>query len=254
MTHELSCISWNIHRGRGNDGRVDPARTLDALRSDVWQGGTDALILQEADADAHPHNGVLEATDVEALTGLRYIQGDLAHRSTPESHGFLGVIVYLHPMIEVEAVRLVDLPGFCARGAVVVDMQKAGVKLRLVATHLSLSQALRVIQMRTLAQHFRRYDARQTILCGDLNEWRPWGGLALSKHVLGQVFDGPAHPSFPAARPLLPLDRILTTPPGRVTQARVLDGPGIRAASDHRPLHACVSINAATSSKTPRRV
>jgi endonuclease/exonuclease/phosphatase family metal-dependent hydrolase len=228
-------------------------RTLDVLRREVWQDGTDALFLQEADAEAHPYHGVLDIAAVEAISGLRHIHVDPAHRSTLESHGFLGVIVYLHPTIEVEAVRLVDLPGLSARGAVVVDARKAGIKLRLVATHLSLSQALRVVQMRTLAQHFRRYDTRQAILCGDLNEWRPWGGLALSKRVLGQVFDGPALASFPVARPLLPLDRIMTTPPGRVTQLRVLDGPGIRAASDHRPLSARVAISAATSGKTPRR-
>lgn len=253
MTNELSCITWNIHRGRGNDGCINPARTLGVLRREVWQGGGDALILQEADAEAAPHHGVLEIASVEAATGLRHAQSDPAARSTADSHGFLGVIVYLHPTIKVETVRLVDLPGLCARGAVVVDMQKAGIKLRLVATHLSLSQALRVVQMRTLAQHLRRRDARQTILCGDLNEWRPWGGLALARRTLGQAFDGPALPSFPVARPLLPLDRVLTTAPGSVTQASVLDGPGIRAASDHRPLRACVTIGPATSAKTPRR-
>ena len=31
---------------------------------------------------------------------------------------------------------------------------------------------------------------------------------------------------------------MLVTPPGRVVSARVLDGPGIRMASDHRPLAA----------------
>ncbi|MGB3408813.1 MAG: endonuclease/exonuclease/phosphatase family protein [Jannaschia sp.] len=252
MTQELSCITWNIHRGLGNDGRFDPSRVLDVLRDEVWQSGTDALILQEADADPPPHHGVLDIATVEAATGLRHMHRDPVHRSTPESHGFLGVIVYLHPAIEVDALRLVDLPGYCARGAVVLDIRKAGMKLRLVATHLSLSQVLRMAQLRTLAQHFQRHDPRQIILCGDLNEWRPWGGWALSKRVLGQAFDGPALPSFPVRRPILPLDRILTTAPGRVLEARVLDGPGIRTASDHRPLCARIGISATTSGKTRR--
>jgi len=240
--HSLACISWNIHRGRCNDGRLDPDRMLHVLAREVWQAEADALILQEADAEAAPHHGVLDTAAVAAATGLRYLHADPASRLTPQSHGFLGVVVYLHPEIEVHAVALLDLPGLCPRGAVVVDLQKAGIRLRLVATHLSLSQALRVVQLRTIGQHLDRLDHRQTILCGDLNEWRPWGGLALSQPVLGRSFSGPALRSFPAGRPLLPLDRILTTAPGVVMQAKVLDGPGIRAASDHRPLFAHISV------------
>ena len=247
MTAHLSCISWNIHRGRGSDGLVNPARILDTLQREVWQAGTDTLILQEADEEETPHRGVLDIAGVEAATGLRHVQSVRTLRSTAQSHGFLGVIIYLQPEITVETIRLVDLPGLCPRGAVVVDAQKAGIKLRLVATHLSLSQALRVVQMRTLGQLVSRLDTRQTILCGDLNEWRPWGGFALSHRVFGQTLVGPAMRSFPVRRPLLPLDRILTTAPGRVVEARTLDGEGIRAASDHRPICARVTLSAATS-------
>jgi endonuclease/exonuclease/phosphatase family metal-dependent hydrolase len=242
MTQTLSCISWNIHRGRCNNGRMDAGRMLDVLRRDVWQDGTDALILQEADAEAPPHHGVLDIGAVEAATGLRHTQGDPAARSTPHSHGMLGVVVYLRPDIVVEGLHLLELPGLHPRGAVVVDLSKEGTALRLVATHLSLLQVLRIAQMRRLGRHLDRCDARQTLLCGDLNEWRPWGGLALSRHVLGRSFSGPARASFPARWPLLPLDRVLTTAPGHVMQTQVLDSAGIRAASDHRPLMARVSI------------
>jgi len=59
---------------------------------------------------------------------------------------------------------------------------------------------------------------------------------------MGQRFNGPALATFPIRRPFLPLDRVLTTAPGQVVQARVLDGGGIRAVSDHRPLAATVSL------------
>lgn len=247
MTQHFSCITWNIHRGRGGDGRVDPARILDVLAREVWQGGTDALVLQEADAEAAHQTGVAAPEQIEEITGLRHLHGARVLRSTDVSHGFLGIVLYLHPDITVEQVQLVDLPGHCARGAVVADVHKAGIPLRLVATHLSLAQWLRVMQMRTLAQFLRRCDARQTILIGDLNEWRPWGGFAFGPAVSGLNLSGPALPSFPVRRPLLPLDRVLSTAEGRVTQAQVLDGTGIRAASDHRPLHAHVTLGAPTS-------
>jgi endonuclease/exonuclease/phosphatase family metal-dependent hydrolase len=239
----LSCATWNIHRARGNDGRVDPARTLGVVLDEVWREGLEALVLTEADAERPPHAGLLDLPRLEAATGLRHVHDGPA-RWGEESHGFLGVVVLLHPAIRVEEVALVDLPGRCHRGAVVVDAVRHGRPLRLVGAHLSLSQALRVVQMRTLGQHLFRRGARPTVICGDLNEWRPWGGLALSRGITGLGLSGPAAATFPTAWPILPLDRILVTTPGRVARAEVRDGPGIRIASDHRPLAAEVVLGA----------
>lgn len=232
----LSCISWNIHRGRGNDGVVDAMRTLDVLRDEVWVPGCDALILQEADEETPPHRGILDITRLEAETGLRHLHKERHTRWGAQSDGFLGVMMFLAPCIRVQDLVLLDLPGHCHRGAVIVDAERQGRRFRLVGTHLSLTQGLRIMQLRTLGQHLFRRDQRQTILCGDLNEWRPWGGFALSRHVLGARFRGPAAATFPIRWPMLALDRVMTTAPARVSRLRVLDGKGIRMASDHRPL------------------
>ena len=238
----FSCISWNVHRCRGNDGTVDPARTARVLREEVCTPELDALVLQEADAERPPHPGLLDLARIEADTGLTHAHAEARSRWGSQSHGFLGTIVFLHPRCRVEDIALVDLPGHCHRGAVVVDFVRDGEKLRLVGTHLSLAAWLRVAQMRTLGQHLYRRDPRTTILCGDLNEWRPWGGLALSRRVTGPRFVGPAPATFPVRRPLLPLDRVLVTPPAQVMAADVLDGAGIRLASDHRPLRAEIAL------------
>ncbi|MEO0911497.1 MAG: endonuclease/exonuclease/phosphatase family protein [Pseudomonadota bacterium] len=238
----VTCVSWNIHRGRGGDGRVDPGRVMDVLEAEVWAPGADALFLQEADAETAPHAGVLDVARIEAATGLRHAQGARAARSTEAAHGFLGVVTFLHPRWAIEAVHLVDLPGLCPRSAVVVDARSEARLVRFCNTHLSLSQILRIAQMRTLGQHFRRLAPCPTILCGDFNEWRPWGGLAFSRRVLMETYRGPARATFPVGRPLLPLDRILVKAPGRVVDVSVLDGAGIRAASDHRPILGRVSL------------
>jgi endonuclease/exonuclease/phosphatase family metal-dependent hydrolase len=238
----FSCVSWNIHRGRGNDGVIDPSRTGRVLRDEVCSPDQDALILQEADEERPPHRGFLDLSQIEADTGLRHVHGDPDSRWGALSHGFLGTVVFLYPDCHVENVSLVDLPGHCHCGAVVVDFVKHDRPLRLVGTHLSLSQVLRVAQMRTLGQHLFRRDARTTLLCGDLNEWRPWGGMALSSRMTGMHFAGPARATFPVGRPLLPLDRILVTPPASVISTQVLDGAGIRMASDHRPLKAEIAL------------
>lgn len=233
---EFSSISWNIHRARGNDGRVDPVRTVDVLLSEVWRAGTDALILQEADEECPPHAGLLDIARIEAETGLRSIHHDPAHRWSSGSDGFLGNIVFLAPTLSVTALDLVDLPGHCHRGAVVAELVRGAVPFRLITTHLSLGQLLRLAQLRTISQFVFRKAPMPTVLIGDLNEWRPWGGLALSPRLLGTAFRGPVKPTFPINRPVLPLDRALATAPARVTEVSVLDGPGIRATSDHRPL------------------
>lgn len=240
----LSCVSWNIHRGRGEDGIVDPARTETVLRDEVCGPDTEMIVLQEADEEQPPHRGVLDIGSIEARTGLRCVHTTAESRWGNDSHGFLGIVCFVHPSIEVDSVVLLDLPGHCHRGAVVLDLHKAGVSFRLVGTHLSLTQALRIAQMRTLGQHLFRRAVRPTVLCGDLNEWRPWGGLALSQRVLGTRFSGPAPATFPVRRPLLPLDRVLTAGSARIERVQVLDGAGIRVASDHRPLAARIAVEA----------
>jgi len=174
----LSRVSWNIHRGRGQDGRVDPARTVKVLREEVVAQGTDILLLQEADEERPPHVGILDLAEVADSTGPYHLHGDDRRRWGARRHGFLGVVFFAAPGIEVEDMVLLDLPGHCHRGAVIVDLRKDDTPLRMIGTHLSLSQMLRVAQMRTLAQHLFRRAARSTILCGDLNEWRPWGALS----------------------------------------------------------------------------
>lgn len=238
----LKAVSWNIHRGRGEDGVIDPARTADVLSREVVARDTDLLVLQEADEEPAPHRGFLDLRRIETETGLRHLHEAPARRWSAESHGFLGVFFLAGPAVEIEDVTLLDLPGHCHRGAVILDLRRDGRPLRVVGTHLSLSQILRIVQMRTLGQHLSRREARPTILCGDLNEWRPWGGLAFSRFVLGERFTGPAKATFPVRRPVLPLDRFMAAGGAKVLNTRVLDGVGIRMASDHRPLAADIEI------------
>ncbi|MEM6374486.1 MAG: endonuclease/exonuclease/phosphatase family protein, partial [Pseudomonadota bacterium] len=187
----FTCLSWNLHRCRGSDGRVDPDRTADVLAAEVWRPGADALIFQEADTECPPHEGLLDPARVEDITGLSYAHRETGHRWADQSHGFLGVVLYLRPEITVTSTSLIDLPGHCHRGAVVAELERAGQRFRLIGTHLSLSQLYRLAQLRTISQHVFRKDPMPTILVGDLNEWRPWGGLALSPRLLGQHFRGP---------------------------------------------------------------
>ncbi|QYK41356.1 MAG: endonuclease/exonuclease/phosphatase family protein [Paracoccaceae bacterium] len=242
MTLRLSVLSWNIHRTRGRDGRADPARILSMMETRPGLQAADILTLQEADQDCRPHRALLEAADLERATGLRHAHAGPTLRWGGHSLGFLGVVVLLRPGLEVRRAELIDLPGHCHRGAVVIVAEGGGRMFRLIATHLSLSQVLRIAQMRIIGQYMARQPMMPTILAGDLNEWRPWGGLALSRAVTGRRWQGPRAATFPAARPLLTLDRVAGCDGARVLAVRAVTDPGISLASDHLPLRADVSI------------
>jgi endonuclease/exonuclease/phosphatase family metal-dependent hydrolase len=247
-TQSYTCATWNIHRARGADGRVDPERILQVIASEIAGVQPDIFALQEADAEQPPYEGLLDLERIEAATGLRHIHRDPETRWGAASHGFLGTILFLHPDFVMRRVALVDLPGHYPRGAVVAEAHRHGRDLRIIATHLSLLQGLRALQMRTLGQHLARRPGMRTVVMGDLNEWRPWGGLALSQRFFGSRLRGPSVRSFPASRPLLSLDRILSDDAEGPTHVRALDSRAIRLASDHRPLTGRLAVHPRPSS------
>ncbi len=233
----LTCVTWNVHRGRGarSNGAVDVERVFAALAAEIMPVRPAVLALQEADEEEPPHRGVFDPARIEAIGGLVHA-GAPRLRWSGESHGFLGSVFYLRPDIEIADSALIDLPGHAHRGAVLLELRIGDAELRVVTTHLSLLQPIRIAQMRTIGQHLFRRRPMPTVLMGDLNEWRPWGGLAFAPAVAITRWQGPAPATFPVGRPLFALDRILADRSGMIEDVHALDGPLIREASDHRPL------------------
>ncbi|SEL01447.1 Metal-dependent hydrolase, endonuclease/exonuclease/phosphatase family [Roseivivax marinus] len=242
MTDRVSIAVWNIHRTRGADGRCDAERVIRALIRDLCTPPPDLLVLVEADAEVRPHRGCLDLERIATETGLTSLHLGPNLLWGPESHGLHGVVVLGGSDVVVQDGRLVDLGGVCPRGAVVLDLRLRGHALRCAATHLSLVQGLRVMQMRTLGQALERMPPRPLVLAGDLNEWRPWSGWALSGRVVGRHVRGPSRRTFPARLPVLPLDRVLAEPPLSVETMEAVDTPAIRAASDHLAVRATVRL------------
>jgi endonuclease/exonuclease/phosphatase family metal-dependent hydrolase len=239
---ELDCLTWNVHRGRGQDGRIDTDRTTDALAEIVRGAPPDLLVLTEADAEQPPYHGIFDLERIARSTGLTHVQSDHRLRWSVDSHGFLGTLVFLGPRLTQEGGHVMDLPGHYPRGASILTLAAGAARFRLIATHLSLTQVLRAAQMRIVGQYLTRAAAMPTLLVGDLNEWRPWGGIAFSRAVVGHRFTGPAVRSFPSARPVLPLDRILATAPATVLRAQAVTSPNLRVVSDHLPVRAVVKL------------
>ncbi|QBF30535.1 endonuclease/exonuclease/phosphatase family protein [Thalassococcus sp. S3] len=240
---KLRCATWNVHRTRGRDGRVDPARIQQCIATRLAPLHPHVLALQEADAECRPHARLLDIDSIAEVTGLAYAHDTPDLRWGPQSDGFLGTILFLHPGLPRLHADVIDLPGHCHRGAIAVETLLENRPVRICSAHLSLSQALRIVQMRILGQYLRRRPAMQTIFLGDFNEWRPWGGAMFNRHVVGTKLEGPNPRTFPSHRPLFPLDRILTDAPGRVTETQVLTGADLVAASDHLPLFGVVALS-----------
>ncbi|MEL6464024.1 MAG: endonuclease/exonuclease/phosphatase family protein [Pseudomonadota bacterium] len=238
---QLRCATWNVHRGKGRDGTVDPKRVEDVIERVLAPRDLDVLALQEADEECRPHARIFDVGRIAECTGLDYMH-DPALRWGPQSDGFLGTIVFLSPALARTHADIIDLPGHCHRGAVSVEANFGDRPVRIMSTHLSLFQPLRVVQMRIIGQYLRRRPRMQTILLGDLNEWRPWGGVMFDRRLVGTRLRGPVCRSFPSARPLLPLDRILTDAPGKVRDIQTLTSAEVAAASDHLPLEAIVTV------------
>ncbi|MDT8856833.1 endonuclease/exonuclease/phosphatase family protein [Paracoccaceae bacterium Fryx2] len=233
-TGDLSVASYNIHKGVGSDRRRDLLRTAAV----IGEIGADILALQEADTRFGTRTGLLD---------LERLRHDLGLIPVPmagpgPAHGWHGNLLLVRNAL-VEQVHQLDLPGLEPRGALVTDLVIKGHRLRVVNAHLGLLPGSRAAQTRALLDKIDGLDARPTLLMGDLNVWRPSGGVALG--VLAERFTpGPAVRSFPARYPLLPLDRMMTCIQGALLDMATHDSPLARRASDHLPIKARLRLRA----------
>lgn len=232
----MKVASYNIHKCRGADGIVRPDRIIDVIAGI----GADVIALQEVDRRFGHRRGLLDPAEILRKTGMQLlVQSDF-----PRGHGWHGnaLLVRGEPL-SYRRSRL-TLPGFEPRGAIVADLDLGEGEFRVIGAHLGLFRASRLDQARALLTAFLDLPPMPTILLGDLNEWRRRRRSALG--ILESTFGvAPSILSFPARRPIFPLDRILGWPAGLVTDLEVYDTPLARQSSDHLPLTAKVSLPAA---------
>jgi endonuclease/exonuclease/phosphatase family metal-dependent hydrolase len=220
--------TYNIHGCVGWDRRYDPDRIRDVIR----ELNADIVALQEVDAPGQ--HGLELAHWFGEETKLRVVAGP----TLMERKGHHGNAVLLR--CEHQDVRLLDLslPGLEPRGAIDMDISFGGDRVQLIATHLGLRPWERRIQIERLLE---RVVVPRCVLMGDLNEWWLWGHpLRWIKAMFGHA---PALRTFPAFRPMLPLDRIWIRPGSVLRQLSVHRTPNSTWASDHLPLKAVIEWN-----------
>lgn len=227
QTPDLTVATYNIQKGFGHDMRRIPDRTHQVIAS----LNADVVALQEADRRFRTRAGVLDLARLEEECGL--VPVPLSDRTGLAAHGWHGNLL-LTRKADIRDVRTLRLPGIEPRGAIIADLVHNGLPLRVIGVHMGLMSAARLAQAGRLVDEIAQ-DGRPTILMGDLNEWRRGMASTLAPLYAGFGQHGTGA-SFPAAMPMLPLDRIFISTRPAAFDVAVHDAGLARHASDHLPL------------------
>lgn len=142
---------------------------------------------------------------------------------------------------EVQEHRLRATPGLARRGAVLARLQKDGVPFGAASFHLGLDPGERARHLTDLTGLPNRLGSAAMVLGGDVNEppaAPTWSRLASQYTDAGA---GDPRPTFSVANPQARIDGVFVR--GAVVQSyRVVDTPDARAASDHFPVVADVTV------------
>jgi endonuclease/exonuclease/phosphatase family metal-dependent hydrolase len=221
----LRIATYNIHRGRGLDGRVSLHRIADVLR--------------EIDADVVGVQEVYE-TQAEHLAhelGMQFVTGVTVHRTD----GARGNAILTHLPLEGVATFDLSVRTREARGGLRVDLRFHTQLLHVFNVHLGLRRRERATQVKVLVERHILWDDRTgpRIVIGDLNEWFPGRvGRALRREFASLR----RYRTHPALLPLWSLDRIYWDHAVRAEGLRVHRTRLSRVASDHLPLVATLRI------------
>ncbi len=118
------------------------------------------------------------------------------------------------------------------RRAIDAVVDAPGGPTRVICTHLGLAGPERRFQIGVLCGLVDADPHSDILLMGDINDWRR-DGIA-EQRLSPLLGPGTRHRTFPAACPVLPLDRIWFRPHQRLVATRVAREAGL--ASDHLPL------------------
>lgn len=219
----LKVFCWNIHHGRGMDGKID----LERIAAVIAAEEPDLVALQEVDRETGRSGGVDQAAALAGRLEMEAIFGE----AMPFSGGGYGLAVLSRLPVEKHEVHRLPGPGE-PRIALEVVVRRAGETLSFVSVHLDhQSEEARVAQARTLVEVLA--DRRRAILFGDLNDLP--GSATLKRFENGWTRIDKTGPvaTVPAPEPRSEIDHLLLKGFETAGDLRVIEE---QTASDHRPL------------------
>lgn len=222
----MRVLTYNIHGGRGTDGRRDYAR-IGQLLKDLQ---IDVALLQEFDA----RDGI--CTPDEAIFALKtdHFLDFVPAPTIQQEKGWYGNALLTR--FPVKRLNIVDIsaPGREPRNILEVFVQTEEGPLHIVNTHKGLGLSERGAQMRVLNDMLVQKSGIPLIVGGDINEWHTYSGALRKLNRL--LHPLPTGLTFPTLCPLFRLDRLWCRPRELIVRCRVLRTAETRVYSDHYPL------------------
>ena len=226
----LRIATYNLQKCVGLDLRRRPDRSLaviNALQAQV-------VVLQEVDKRLPPRPAALPHDMVED-DGWQI----LPFGAPGGSLGWHGNAMLVRGPVTALETAHIDLPGLEPRGAIRAELSTPLGPLRVIGLHLGLVRRYRLLQLAAITRAMADLPPRPTVFAGDFNDWSK--GLALDAAVK-QVRFIPPRGSFPAPRPVAPLDRIALSPELQAVQSGVHGAQPAHIASDHLPVWADLTL------------
>jgi endonuclease/exonuclease/phosphatase family metal-dependent hydrolase len=220
----IRIASYNLQKCVGMDLRRRPDRSLRVI-SDL---GAQIVVLQEADKRLPPRPAALPHEMI--LDDGWHI---LPFGQPAGSLGWHGNAMLVRPGVGLLRCTHLELPGLEPRGAIRADLDTEIGPLRVIGVHLGLLRRYRLLQVAAIARALAALPPMPTLIAGDFNEWgsdRPMDQLLQEQSFV------PARPSFPAIRPIAPLDRFAMSPALQAKATGVHIAQPARIASDHLPV------------------
>jgi endonuclease/exonuclease/phosphatase family metal-dependent hydrolase len=213
---KLHVATYNIHKGFSQFNR---RLTVHELRERLRVLGADIVFLQEVQGQHRRHAARFEDWPAEPQYEFlaHEVWSDYAYgRNAVYDHGHHGnAILSRYPIVRAEN-QDISTHNLEHRGMLhcEIEMPGTGATLHCVCLHLSLHERGRRHQVGALIERIQREvpDRAPLVVAGDFNDWRNLAGRRLAsalgmQEALADHWDRPAR-SFPAAFPLLRLDRI----------------------------------------------
>lgn len=230
MSVRFTVASYNIHGCVGKDRVRDAERIANVVR------GLDADVvgLQEVESRLGTDADAMQMDYLARSTGLKAIAGPAIEE---HNRHYGNLLLTNHEILDVHRLDL-SVRKREPRGALDVDLDIRGQRVRVIVTHFGLLAAERRHQARKLLTALDQLRGQLVVVMGDFNEWLPYSrSLWWLKARLGE---SPAPRTYPAFFPLLSLDRIWVSPSNALRDLHVHSTTTTRVCSDHLPLRAVI--------------
>jgi endonuclease/exonuclease/phosphatase family metal-dependent hydrolase len=248
----LRVASYNIHKGLSVMPLLNRRLTIHDLREKLRALDADIVFLQEVHGkhDRHARRYVdwPVAPQYEFLADTVWNDYAYGRNSVYDAGHHGNAVLSRFPILSWDN-QDISMRSFERRGLLHCEIRPPGWRevLHCICVHLGLRSAERGRQMERLRQRIERLVPREAplIVAGDFNDWRQRAthelAHPLNLHEVFELVRGRPARTFPAAWPLMTLDRIYVRG-FMVPEAHVHHGRAWARVSDHAPVTASLVL------------